>query len=382
MLDRPVQRQDFATDTEGALVIRRPLPGSGGIEIESRRLIGVGAALQGQDIARVPGLVRRLLPVCGWAQGVACRRAIEAATGAAADAETESAREVLLLSEAALAHIWRISIDWPALQGKSPTPAPVRDARIRLNRIVAALWSDKDPLEPCSAAGPKARARSELNGLADLIEHCLATVPSDPASTVDWMQTSSHPLALLLLRARDLLPGSDAPAGALPSLTEIAEPLVLEAGFEAAPHRNGEPAELGGLHALPDDAGNVRLALGPLAARFAAMIYAMRQIAMRLRHPDPGTGIPPSLLLEGGWGAGQAETARGALVHAVWVEYGRIAGFRSVAPTEWLLHPRGALAGCLDALAHTASDADLRLATAAFDPCAPVAIMPGKPPDA
>lgn len=382
MLDRAAEEPGPEASVDGALVLRRPDPGGGGVGIENRRLIGTGAALQGQDIAQAPGLLRRLLPVCGWAQGIACRRAIEAATNTAADAASEDAREALLLSEAAVAHLWTISIDWPALQGKLPAPAPIREARVRLGRVIAALWDGADPLEPGTAPVPLENARADMRDLADLIEFCLADVPSDPASFARWMPSSTHPLAALLRRARDLVPGHVAPVGTLPSFAETAEALVSETGFEAAPHLNGKPAELGALHVLPGDAEAACAALGPLAARFAAMLFAMRQTANRLRQPGRDTSLPRALRLPDGWGVGQAETARGGLVHAVRVEHGRIAAFRSVAPTEWLLHPRGALVGCLDRLAATASEADIRLAIAAFDPCAPIAIMPGDPADA
>jgi hypothetical protein len=158
----------------------------------------------------------------------------------------------------------------------------------------------------------------------------------------------------------------------VPRIAEVVRRLAADPEFCAAPDRNGTPCDPGPLAALPAREREGVAAFGPLAGRFAAMLAQMRQTADGLRAPAAdGTGAG---LRISGWSAGCAATARGPLVQILRLSEDRVAAFRAVAPTEWILHPLGALTRCLSALPPDAPEADLRLAIAAFDPCAPVVL--------
>ena len=66
----------------------------------------------------------RLLPslfaVCGAAQGVACRFALEAALGIAADEGVRTERRLRVVGEGLREHLLRIVVDWAAALGVAP----------------------------------------------------------------------------------------------------------------------------------------------------------------------------------------------------------------------------------------------------------------------
>lgn len=382
MLDHTARNAPAPGDAAGTLVVR-PAGGAGrGVRIENRRLLRLAPVICGLTLASAPDLLRRLLPVCGWAQGIACIRAIEAATATPPTPRTETARARLLLAEAALAHLWRTSIDWPALAGHAPDPGPVRQARGALAALVAALWPDGSPLT--AMAGPTtAQADSACRRIANLLDAACAWLPAAPAELAARAGNGGDTVSALLRRARDLAPGpgfdADAP---LPDLASVAGRLADDPDFGLAPDAGGRPADVTPFHALPGPERQACAALGPVAGRLAATLFDARRTARRLR----GTGDRPaaavSARLRDGWGAGTAATSRGPLVQALRVAGGRITGFGSVAPTEWMLHPDGALMRSLAALPNGAAGADARLVFAAFDPCAPLVFAGRACPDA
>lgn len=372
MLDRTAQTAWPPGDAGGCLVVFHAGREGGGVRVGNRRLLRLEPAVKGLTPSLAPDVLRRLLPVCGWAQGIACRRALDAATAAPSDPATETARARLLLAETALTRLWCMAIDWPALVGHGVLPGPVRHARTALGRLASALWPDGSPLT--TMAGPVTTAADDIcRQIADLLDAACAGLPDHPAELAAWAATGQDMSATLLRQARALVPWpglhADAP---MPGLATVAPRLVAEPGFGLSPDAGGRPAEPGPLHALPEPERQACAELGPVAGRLAAAMFDGRHIARNLRQTG---GLPPigaPAPLPDGWGAGTAATARGPLAQALRVEGGRIAAFRSVAPTEWTLHPDGALMRCLAALPSGATEADMRMVFAAFDPCAPL----------
>jgi hypothetical protein len=353
-------------------VVRRGIGGRACLT--SGRLTRLEPALRQRHASEAPRLVRRILPVCGWAQGIACLRAVEDALSRPAIPAAEAARDRLLLGESAMVQIWRAAIDWPALQGLPPAPSLLRAGRTGLDRLVRALWPLGDPLdlEAPVEAGSGATA---AGALADLLDDIAGDLPDRPEAIRDWAIRADHPFARLIRRGAKTLPAA---AGAqdepMPRIPEVVRRLAADPGFCRAPHRSGEPCDPGPLSALPARDRDAFAAFGPLAGRFAAMLFQMRRTAERLRAPGGDDARPYARLRISGWSAGCADTARGPLVQIMRLSEDRVTAFRSVAPTEWLLHPLGGLTRCLSALPPDAPEADLRLVLAAFDPCAPVTL--------
>ena len=248
----------------------------------------------------------------------------------------------------------------------------MREARRAVADLAAALSPDGSPLG--AMAGPATQAAAAAcRILADLLDASCAPLPDDPAELATWAATGSDLPATLVRRAQLLLPRPgldlDAPP---PGFVAMARRLAADAQFGLLPEAGGGAADPGPLHRLPDAERSGCATLGPVAGRLAALLYDARHAARRLRRTDV---VPPAaILLEDGWGAGMAATARGPLVQALRLSGDRIVEFRSAAPTEWLLHRDGALLRCLAALPEGTAATELRIAVAAFDPCAPVVV--------
>lgn len=99
---------------------------------------------------------------------------------------------------------------------------------------------------------------------------------------------------------------------------------------------------------------------------------ALRAAAGRLRErpprPPEASGRPPGT----GEGVGEVVTARGPLVHSVWIDGGRIAALRVDAPTDRMSRPDGPLRRALvGAVATPTLARDVGWLALALDPCVP-----------
>ena len=369
----------------GRVILQRL--GDGRVQIDNQRLTDIAPALMTRPLDAAPGLARLLLPICGWAQGLACQTALEQAYGQPAGQATLDARALLAAAEAAARLVWHGAIDWPRLLGRPVETAPLRLVQTALDALIAALWEFADPLATGDHALPLAAAARPAARLAEAIG--ASVIPGAPEAADDaaaWTQwVAAHPAALagLIRQARALGLGPVAPDVPVPPLAEVAAALDGDAGFARAPHASGQAADPAGPEALPLALVPLARNLGPVGTRYLGTALAAQRLARRLVALDP----PPVAALspEEGVGAASVTTLRGPLVHLVALDHpdptrARLVRFRAVAPTEWMLHPQGALACTLAALPETAFASAAPLVAAAFDPCAAVEILaPGEP---
>jgi hypothetical protein len=359
------------------------------IGLVSTRNPGVAAALAGRPVAEVPGLLRRLFPLCGTAHTVAAVTAIETALGIAPAAAQRAFRELMLAVEHAHAVAWRILMDWPPLIGGAAHPrayaaflrasAPIAAGAERLQRI---------------GGGPLHGARAELKDAAATLATMLAALFAEAADRTlafDALQAalgrrSSVP-ARLIAHARNDLPATygqhDRPLFATADADWFAARLAETPGFSAAPSLDGTPAEVGPLaacrHPLVGAAlaqWGAGLATRLLAAALDAPVVAerLRGACTRLADDEPAEVATMRL----GRGAGVVETARGPLAYWVEVAGGRVRTLRSVAPTEWNFQAHGPFCAALAAAPAVADPlAAARLLAASFDPCVPFRIALG-----
>lgn len=372
----------------GRVIVQRQ--GDGTVRIDNHRLTEIAPALMTRPLDEVPRLVRLLLPVCGWAQGLACRTALEQASGQPAGPATLAARALLAAAEAAARLVWHGAIDWPRLLGRPVETVPLRLVQTALDALIAALWEFADPLATGDHARPLAAAARPAARLAEAIG--ASVIPGAPEAADDaaaWGQwVATHPAALagLIRQAQALGLGPVAPDVPVPPLAGVAAALDGDAGFARAPHASGQAADPAAPQALPPALAPLARDLGPVGTRYLETALAAQRIARRLVALDP----PPvaALSLGDGVGAAQVVTLRGPLVHLVALDgtdpaCARLVRFRAVAPTEWMLHPQGALARTLADLPGAAFTAAAPLVAAAFDPCAAVEILaPREPADA
>jgi hypothetical protein len=360
--------------------------------VVSTRSRGVAAALAGRPVGEVPGLLRRLFPLCGTAHTVAAVTAIETALGLAPTPAERAFRELMLIAEHANAVAWRLLIDWPPLLGAAADPrayaaflrasAPITAAAERLHAIGGA------PLRP-----PRAEIARAASSLAAMLA-ALFPEAADPTLSFDALeaalgQRESAP-ARLIARARVNLPENygrhDRPLFVSADADWFAARLAGTPGFSEAPTLDGRPAEVGPLAALRHPLVGEALAHWGqgLATRLLAAALDAPVVAARLRDACDLPVDDDPIAVEttrSGHGAGVAETARGPLAYWVEVYGGRVRTLRSVAPTEWNFHPDGPFRAALDAAPDIADPvAGARLLAASFDPCVPFefAIAPSR----
>lgn len=176
----------------GRILIRHH--GSGKAVFENHRLTDIAPALCARPAREAPRLARFLLPVCGWAQGLACLTAIETASGRLAAAPTLAARALMAEAEMATRLLWHAAIDWPPLLGQPVQPVALRLVASGLEAMAAQLWRLADPLVPGDGAAPLEAAAEPARRLAEAVEHMVLTgAPADPGDAdawADWAERS------------------------------------------------------------------------------------------------------------------------------------------------------------------------------------------------
>jgi uptake hydrogenase large subunit len=387
----PVSSLDGAS---GEVELRLRLHAAGGrivaLEIDNRRPTGLLSALAGCDADRAPALLRRLFPLCGDAHAIACTRAISAARAAPED--DDSACTAMLAAEQAVAHGWRSLFDWPALLDRPAEPGrlqPLVAAAARLRAAaVAGTERSARPTEVVDCAGSLAEA------LMQAVFGPSRPADGSPQALIDWAgscRDSSSVAELLATVAASPLAAVERPAvrrlsvaadggidgdvsTAMPAADWFGARLAGDPAFGRQPSLDGLPAEVGAYAACSSAERTCFDRSGPLAARLLAMLGSAAALAAALRRVGAGSAADahgdPGGRLEPGSGCGLAATARGPLAYWVRLDGARIAALRSVAPTEWALHPQGPLSTLLRGLPVADGVLCARLAAAAFDPCA------------
>lgn len=286
--------------------------------------------LVGRRPVEAVALVSTLFSLCGRAQGVAAHAALEAAQGK--PPRVGGAGELAVAAEAAQEHLWRILLDWPLLFARTPQ----RERFARLHRQLATVADD-----------PRAVA-AEIDAV--VAEAGLGEADGDDPGQVAAAARRAGDLGEMLAEVivADRQPGG-AEAGPLMPIRSAAQwaaafdGALPSADFCARPTLAGEGVETGALarqaHRAPVAALR-RAGLG-IAARLAARLAELSELAGRLAGEAAPWPLADAAGLAGGLGVARVETARGLLLHAARVDKGRIAAYAIVAPTEWNFHPAG-----------------------------------------
>lgn len=333
----------------------------------------------GRPARELPELAGRLFSLCGQAQRLCARLALQAAQGpqAGEDLAQDLAQDMEALHEETLReHLRRILLDWPRQLGMDATPG-----------VEAA-----NALADCPALR---RPGTGLSGLPQWLGQHLLGQPAErwlrawelsPATHLrQWSDTHDGWLPRLLNQARAWADQPQAASPLLPWPDEagaraLARRLATEHHFSSHPDWQGRCAETGPWsrrHTPPEHSpGTPWLRLG---ARLAELV--------RLALPDEAGRSGRGWLQTGQWtigpneGLAAVEMARGLLVHRVCLsqtrdqagEQAQVLGCQVLAPTEWNFHPRGSVAQALEACDHhDAPDrvqARVQALICAYDPC-------------
>ena len=351
--------------------------GPEGIRIDQRRP-QVVSLLKGMPATAALARISLLLPICGGAQTLAARRAIEGARNDEPGQEVEARREASLWREQAHAAAWRLAIDWPDLLGE---PRNLQGMRQLLN----------------TGNGPDAARALEqyLPGLGDV---------AGPEDLLDWVVHTDCSAARLLRRVLVLEEDSEDADGdthrmdadrdthrmagdadrdthriAGDALAERARAVFDAPTFDAlAP---GDEAVEVGPAAMARDPRIPSLYKAPaitqVARRLLAQVLDTHVIARALQDPpEVMARQPDSWSLAAGKGMGRAQTARGPVFHRVTLDPRdgeTVTDWRVLAPTDWHFSPCGPLAR--SAATGRRELPWLRFLVAGFDPCAPWTVV-------
>lgn len=333
-----------AITTPGIRILRE----AGGYRLEQRRP-PIGPVLASLSLEQALDQVTLLLPICGDAQRIAARHAVDAARGKARAVSDEI--DATLLREQLQSALWRLVVDWPGLI----------DEPQNLEVLRYALRS-RDPSEL------RLRLREQLDGL-DQAE--------SPAAVLAWVERGACTAARVTSRALDretqnpdrvearmLSPRSVIERSVSPDFwPEDDVPLVPPGGEIGARAMSRHPL-----------AHEAELPGGSLAGRLLAQAL---DAAFLLAADPASAGLGDKARIDGhtgsGEGIGWAMTARGPLLHRV-VLNGADADTAQrwdvLAPTDWHFGPRGPVAQALASLDGTMDAEWVRLFVAGFDPCA------------
>ncbi|MDY7559647.1 nickel-dependent hydrogenase large subunit [Pseudomonas sp. 10B1] len=331
----------------GSLTIR---PGQQPAIIGSRPLLAA-RLLRGQPPEAAAVRLPLLYSLCAQAHGLTAQLAVS--TALQGQATIQVGASLALLAETRREHLRRILLDWPLLLN----PSAERCSPIELH-----AW-DQAP-EATMSVWLGAPVRAWLQRWED-----------DPQRTLmEWTSLKNHWLSRAFAHCRDDAQSLQLPVNALQLITDnsalraTAEHLRGCADFAKRPELNGQPCETGSWTRLgeahPKRHSTAWLRLGARVAELA-----------RLSLPDARAPALGALALDTGEALAWSETARGLLLHRVCLEcHGdgvKISDYQIVAPTEWNMHPQGALSQALSSLPSDdpRSQRQAELLMAAFDPC-------------
>lgn len=336
-----------------------------GLQVLSTRPDVAGQFLSGRSVAAVRAAVPLMFAVCGVSQSVACELALAAATNGESPAllaESSAAVAAESLRETAC----QVLLRWPGWINERPAAAAVTASR-------AMMAGASHHAESASAAQRQTCALAVFG-----------------CSAPDWLALDTWPAlwrwaagggtatarSIAMLRARDCasptlhLAPALLPPPAAAWLAPLARRALDEPGFCASPLWQAQAAETGALARLQHDPLLHQPAARPAGRTLLRAVARLRELASQLAWQQEGA--LGSAQLEPGVGMAWVDTARGLLLHVARVQSGQVLDYRILAPTEWNLHPQGALASALLGAPAPWDAAAVELATrciATLDPC-------------
>jgi len=358
------------------------------VRIASSRPVHASRVLHGKPVSEALAALPLVFSICSTAQACAGVRACERALGVESSAQADGVRTRLVETETLREHLWRILLDWPAFSGALPDKDAMAQAVSIQKQFRAALCPGGDPFQVAGAnVEPDRRELAAAGGrLAPLLEQAVFGVRPER-----WLEIEQADGLMAWAAAREGV--------AAVMIDEVARAGWAEAGrcavaplpeLDEAQWRDGMRDE--GFIERPSWQGGVRetspltRTTSPLLAqlrdvygngllvRLAARLTELARIFARLESGLPGGdagGGPPAARPADNPGIGQAEAARGRLLHRVALDGGAIADYRILAPTEWNFHPDGVVAQALAALQgdHAEVERQARWLINAIDPC-------------
>ncbi len=369
-----------------------------GVQIASTRPDAIARVFIGKTPEQLLGTVPLLFTLCGNAQVFAALLACRAALGVEAEADTDSARDMLVQVETLREHAWRILLDWPGFINMAPDKTALAvllkfdvlfkrhlfrhgeafklDSRLDIDAVrVTNLIDELEALIDVSIFNDRLADFKTLTGEAQLL---------------DWLQQNNALAATLpnYLYSRNWTAIGQNAIACLHDLEQEALNLQLQqhdlTAFSRTPHWQGRCFETTLLNRqlsqplIADMRG--RYGNGLIVRMLARLVEAaliperLRQLLTQIKDRPV---LPAIGAANDGIGLAQVQAARGLLIHRLELRQGRIEDYRIIAPTEWNFHPEGVIAQGLKQLT-AANPIDLQrqaeLLINAVDPCVQYAL--------
>jgi hypothetical protein len=367
------------------------------VGIDGGRPVQAARVLEGRPVESALALLPMLYRLCGTAQSVAGLRAVEAAFDCGPGPAGCAARSLLVAFEALEQTLWRILLDWPRCLGGRRDENAFKLFRTRLAPLQRGVFAES---QWNRLGGARMNRNTEALAAAaefltrDVEERLFGAARGGEvlASRGDfdaWIRGAGSPTAAVFgwvasNRLQGFGGGGIQPASEF-DMGYICDRVARDDGWEfcGQPDHHGEIRQTGALARLADTPllRELQAEYGyglttQLAARLLevpTLLGDIREQILALAPEEP----PTPRAIGTGSALGSVDTARGRLFHWVEVRDGRIARYRTLAPTEWNFHPRGPLTrGLADApakdLAMTRRAIDLLVT--AIDPCVGIQI--------
>mgnify|MGYP001817859072 CR=1 FL=1 len=379
------------TNPEGRITLRLTRGTDGGLSasVASSRPLDAVRWFEGKTVDETLRLLPMLFRVCGTAQAAAATGAVEQARMQSATRGVAAAREMLLVAETVREHLLRIFTGWEAGATHDINLADV----MRLPRDLSdQLFPGNDAFIP--GAGELRRSTVDFadwhGQLTELVSDAVLGCAPDTFLRMHssdvirrWASNTDTIAARMARRVleRGWADAGQTNTGALPELADEALDSCLSGPaanrFVATPEWQGQVRETGALARTGDypvvaaartfwDSG----LLTRILARLAEIASGMARLEQLFAETAEDNPLPPRRGLPPGTGIGQAEAARGRLVHRVVLDHDQVADYCLLAPTEWNFHPRGVLVQALETLAPgTDLEPLASLLVEAIDPC-------------
>ncbi|MBW2401601.1 MAG: nickel-dependent hydrogenase large subunit, partial [Deltaproteobacteria bacterium] len=303
-----------------------------------------------------------------------------------------AARSLLVAFEALEQTLWRILLDWPRCVGGRADEGALKRFRKRLAELEGGVFADSQWNRLGGArvnSNTKALARTAASLTRDVEELLFGGARGDEvlrsrSSFEAWFRAGSNPTAAVFdwVVSNQL---EDFGGVGIQPVNEFDEAYICDRiarddawEYCGQPEQHGEVRQTGALASLANTPlvrelhGEHGYGLSTqLAARLLEVPTLLGDIHDQILALAPGE-VPALREISTGRALGSVDTARGRLFHWVEVRDGRIARYRTLAPTEWNFHPRGPLAqGLAGAPAKdlTTTRRAVGLLMTAIDPC-------------
>lgn len=330
------------------------------VNISSSRPLKVTDMFVGKTPDQVLNIIPMMFNICGFAQSRASLLAFQSCLNIKPDSHSETARDLLLITEMVREHLMRITIDWPRLFDFQYKPHNLPFVNQLANNLKTILFTDGRAFTLDSQLDIE--HKSLVQQLSKLTQYLETYVYG--CNLTDWLDIIDSDELRMWSTQTDTVAANvvnttfekqwqsigQAKTTHLDSLDEnvflVELEKVISDEFIAQPNWSGDYCETTSLSRqhnqplienLSHEYGN------SLLTRIVSRLVELGRLSQQLNHLFHQLEMPglKSTDLIASNGLAMVETARGKLIHQVKLDGDHIKQYKILAPTEWNFHPKG-----------------------------------------